>query len=189
MAASFACGLARPISPDLGDDFMTDTTGVPPQDGAAGFGGPGVPPQIRILAQFTRDLSFENPHAPDSLRMADSQPSIDLGVEMNARGRPDGLYEVDLKLTGRATRDTTTVFQIELLYGGLFELVGFPEDQLELVLLIECPRFLFPFARRIISDLTSEGGFPPFNLDPIDFAAVYAARNQAGAMQPTVGNA
>jgi preprotein translocase subunit SecB len=168
---------------------MTDLPGVPPQDGAMGFGGPGGPPQIRILAQFIRDLSFENPHAPDSLRMAETQPNIDLGVEMNARGRADGLYEVDLKLTGRATRDSTTVFQIELLYGGLFELVGFPEEQLELVLLIECPRFLFPFARRIISDLTAEGGFPPFNLDPIDFAAVYAARAQAGALQPPVGNA
>jgi preprotein translocase subunit SecB len=168
---------------------MSDPTGVSPPDGAPGFGVPGAPPQIRILAQFTRDLSFENPHAPDSLRMTDGQPSIDLGVEMNARGRPDGLYEVDLKLTGRATREGTTVFQVELLYGGLFELVGFAEDQLELVLLIECPRFLFPFARRIISDLTAEGGFPPFNLDPIDFAAVYAARNQAGLLQPPVGNA
>jgi len=189
MAASVPKRRARPISHDLGDDFMTDLTGAPPQDGATGFGGPGAPPQIRILAQFTRDLSFENPHAPDSLRMAETQPNIDLGVEMNARGRADGLYEVDLKLTGRATRDSATVFQIELLYGGLFELVGFPEDQLELVLLIECPRFLFPFARRIISDMTSEGGFPPFNLDPIDFAAVYAARAQAGALQPPVGNA
>jgi preprotein translocase subunit SecB len=168
---------------------MTDATGASPQDGGQAFGGPGAPPQIRILAQFTRDLSFENPHAPDSLRMSDSQPSIELGVEMNARGRADGLYEVDLKLTGRATRDTATVFQVELLYGGLFELAGFPEDQLELVLLIECPRFLFPFARRIIADLTSEGGFPPFNLDPIDFAAVYAARSQAGALQSPIGNA
>jgi preprotein translocase subunit SecB len=168
---------------------MTDATDLSPRDGATGFGAPGAPPQIRILAQFIRDLSFENPHAPDSLRMADNQPNIDLGVEMNARGRSDGLYEVDLKLTGRAVRDTTTVFQIELLYGGLFELAGFPEDQLELVLLIECPRFLFPFARRIISDMTAEGGFPPFNLDPIDFAAVYAARAQAGALQPPMGNA
>ena len=111
---------------------------------------------------------------------------------MNAKGRPDGLYEVDLKLNARATRQEQPVFQIELVYGGLFELQGFPEDQLELVLLIECPRFLFPFARRIISDMTAEGGYPPFLLEPIDFAAVYAAqRAQAsGAMlQAPVGNA
>lgn len=138
-------------------------------------------PQIRVLAQFTRDLSFENPRAPDSLRMMTTQPNIDLGVELNARGRPDGYFEVDLKLTARATRDQETAFQVELLYGGLFELTGFPEQQLELVLLIECPRFLFPFARRIIADLTAEGGFPPFMLEPIDFAAVYAARTQAQA--------
>ena len=139
---------------------------------------PGLPslssqPQIRILAQFIRDLSFENPGAPDALRTGEMPPNIDFGVEMNARGRPDGFYEVDLKLTARANRGETTVFQVELLYGGLFELKGFSEEQLELILLVECPRFLFPFARRIISDMTAEGGFPPLHLDPIDFAAVY----------------
>ena len=147
---------------------------------------------MRILAQFTRDLSFENPNAPDSLRQTGEAPAIDLGVEMNAKGRPDGLYEVDLKLTAKATRGADAVFQVELLYGGLFELQGFPQDQLELVLMIECPRFLFPFARRIISDMTAEGGYPPFHLEPIDFAAVYAAqRAQAGGgpLAATAGNA
>ncbi|WP_158916463.1 protein-export chaperone SecB [Caulobacter sp. S45] len=162
---------------------MTDTPPMPAPDGPQ--------PQIRILAQFIRDLSFENPNAPDSLRATETPPNIDLGVEMNAKGRPDGFYEVDLKLTARALRADATVFQIELLYGGLFELNGFAEDQLELVLLIECPRFLFPFARRIVSDMTAEGGFPPLHLEPIDFGAVYAAqRAQAGALsEPTVGNA
>jgi preprotein translocase subunit SecB len=166
---------------------MTDTPGFSPD-----LGVPAGAPQIRILAQFTRDLSFENPRAPDSLRMTGDQPNIELGVEMNARGRPDGLFEVDLKLNARATRQEETAFQIELLYGGLFELNGFSEDQLELVLLIECPRFLFPFARRIISDMTAEGGFPPFHLEPIDFAAVYAQRNAAGggsALSTQVGHA
>ena len=147
---------------------------------------------MRILAQFTRDLSFENPNAPESLRQSGEPPAIDLGVEMNAKGRPDGLYEVDLKLTAKATRGADPVFQVELLYGGLFELQGFPQDQLELVLMIECPRFLFPFARRIISDMTAEGGYPPLHLEPIDFAAVYAAqRSQGGGgpLQAPVGNA
>jgi preprotein translocase subunit SecB len=151
---------------------MTDTPPMPAP------GAPQPQPQIRILAQFIRDLSFEN-------------PNIDLGVEMNAKGRPDGFYEVDLKLTARAQRSEGTVFQVELLYGGLFELNGFSEDQLELILLIECPRFLFPFARRIIADLTAEGGYPPLHLEPIDFAAVYAAqRAQAGDfVVPQVGHA
>jgi preprotein translocase subunit SecB len=168
---------------------MTDTPPPPPTDPTA-LGPSG--PQIRILTQFIRDLSFENPNAPDSLRATETPPNIDLGVEMNARGRPDGFYEVDLKLTARAVRGEQTVFQVELLYGGLFELNGFPEDQLELVLLIECPRFLFPFARRIISDMTAEGGFPPLHLEPIDFGAVYAAqRAQAGQAlaSPPAGNA
>ena len=167
---------------------MTDFP--PPNPNMLGPNGPGGPqgPMIRILAQFTRDLSFENPNAPDSLRQGAEPPAIDMGVEMSAKGRPDGFYEVDLKLSAKATRQAETVFQIELVYGGLFELQNFPEDQLELVLLIECPRFLFPYARRIISDMTAEGGYPPFHLEPIDFAAVYAAQRAQGG-QATIGNA
>lgn len=139
-------------------------------------------PGFRILAQFVRDFSFENPLAPESLR-ADATglpPQIDIGVEMNARGRQDGLFEVDLKLSAQATRGEKVAFHVELLYGGLFAISGVPEDEIEPVLMIECPRFLFPFARRLISDITSEGGFPPFQLDPIDFAGVYAARKAQG---------
>ena len=146
------------------------------------------PPGIRILAQFIRDLSFENPRAPESLRAAGQvQPQIDLGVEMNARGREDGLYEVDLKLSAKADRPDGALFVIEILYGGLFQITGVPQDDMEPVLLIECPRYLFPFARRIIADLSSEGGFPPFLLDPIDFAGVYAARKAEEGQQ--VGHA
>ena len=172
---------------------MTD---IPPPSGPFPLGGgpqgAGLQgPMMRILAQFTRDLSFESPNAPESLRQGAEPPQIELGVEMNAKGRPDGLYEVDLKLNAKAARQGETVFQVELLYGGLFELQGFPEEQLELVLLIECPRLLFPFARRIIADMTGEGGYPPFLLEPIDFAAVYAAqRGQGqGSLQAPVGNA
>ena len=175
---------------------MTDTPPMPAPSMPMAGGGQ---PQIRILAQFIRDLSFENPGAPETLRGGEQPPQIDLGVEMNAKGRPDGFYEVDLKLTARATRGDATVFQVELLYGGLFELGGFSEEQLELILLIECPRFLFPFARRIVSDMTAEGGFPPLHLEPIDFAAVYAAQRAQGqggleqgglaGMSPPIGNA
>ena len=149
----------------------------------------GLPePGIRVLAQFIRDLSFENPRAPDSLRAGANQPAIDLGVEMNARGRDDGFFEVDLKLSARATRDDGPVFHVELLYGGVFEIAGVPAEELEPVLLVECPRFLFPFARRLVADITSEGGFPPFLIDPIDFAGVYAAR-KAQAEGQVIGNA
>jgi preprotein translocase subunit SecB len=142
--------------------------GVPAQD----EGGQG----IRILAQYIRDLSFESPHAPESLRAGGVQPQIDLGVELNARGREDGYFEVELKLTARALREADAVFHVELVYAGLFQILGVAEPDLEPVLMVECPRYLFPFARRIISDLTAEGGFPPFMLEPLDFAGIYASR-------------
>jgi preprotein translocase subunit SecB len=161
---------------------MTDT-----DTGAAAPEGQAAEPGIRILAQFIRDLSFENPRAPDALRPGQDQPQIDLNVEMNARGREDGLFEVDLKLSARAARGDGPLFMVELLYGGVFQISGVPAEDMEPVLLIECPRYLFPFARRVIADVTSEGGFPPFLLDPIDFAGVYAARKAQG--EPQVGHA
>lgn len=164
---------------------MTDSAagGAPTVDGPmAGQTG------IRILAQYIRDLSFENPHAPDALRASETPPQIDLNVELNARGREDGLYEVELKLTARATRGAETVFHIELVYAGLFQVMGVPGAEMEPVLMIECPRYLFPFARKVIADLSIEGGFPPFMLEPLDFAAIYAAR-RAQAEGGVIGNA
>ena len=148
------------------------------------------PPGIRVLAQFTRDLSFENPHAPDSLQMANSPPQMDVGVEMNARARPDTLFEVDLKLTATAQRDGSTVFHCELLYGGLFQITGVPESEMELVLMTECPRFLFPFARHIVSEMSAQGGFPPFMLDPIDFMGIYMTQKaqQGGSITSSQPN-
>jgi preprotein translocase subunit SecB len=149
---------------------------------------PSSGPTVRVLTQFIRDLSFENPRAPDSLHSSQAAPQIDLGVELSARGRVDGLFEVDMRLTATAVRDGEAVFQVELVYGGLFSVTGVPDEAIETVLLIECPRLLFPFARRIMADLTTDGGFPPFLLEPLDFAAIYAQR-RAAAEQPAMGNA
>ncbi|HWU49884.1 MAG TPA: protein-export chaperone SecB [Asticcacaulis sp.] len=148
---------------------MTDT----PETNAP-EGMPQQPqPQMQVLAQFIRDFSFENPRAPESLRM-EARPDVDLGVEMSAKGRPDGLFEVDIKLTVKASTSDGPMFAIELVYGGLFQLGSIPEAMVEPTLLIECPRYLFPFVRRIIADATADGGFtPPFQLDPIDFATLY----------------
>ena len=162
---------------------MTDTDAAGPETNGAEAPEPG----IRILAQFIRDLSFENPRAPESLRAQNvAQPQIEMGVEMNARGREDGLFEVDLKLSIKATADDKTpVFHVELLYGGLFALQGVQPQDIEPLLLIECPRYLFPFARQVIAQATSDGGFyPPFMVDPIDFAAIYVARQQQIAGAP-----
>lgn len=159
---------------------MTDVNPAADPTAAAG-------PSLRVLAQFTRDLSFENPRAPDSLRMATGQPNVELGVEMSARGRADALFEVDLKLSVKASRENEVSFQVELVYGGLFEITGVPNEELEPVLMTECPRYLFPFARRIIADLIVDGGFPPFLLEPLDFSAIYAARQAQGGGEALVG--
>ena len=146
--------------------------GDPSQQGQPA--GPG----FRILAQYVRDFSFENPRAPESLRI-DGKPAIDLGVEMAAQGRPDGLFELDLKLSIKATHENQPVFHVELVYGGLFQLANVQEQDIEPMLLIECPRYLFPFAREIVSGATADGGFyPPFMMDPIDFVSIYMARQE-----------
>ena len=174
---------------------MTDTpvsdTAADTASGAADATTGGAPgPGFRILAQYVRDMSFENPKAPDSLRV-EGKPAIDMGVEMNAQGRPDGLFEVDLKLSVKASTDQGPVFHVELLYGGLFALQNVAEADIEPLLLIECPRYLFPFARQIIATATADGGFyPPFMVDPIDFASIYLSRQQQIARGPAeVGQA
>ena len=152
-----------------------DTNGQTPTDPNAQQGQPAGP-GFRVLAQYVRDLSFENPKAPDSLRV-EGKPQIDMGVELNGQGRPDGLFEVDLKLSIKATNAAMTVFNIELVYGGLFQLSGVADADIEPMLLIECPRYLFPFARQIVASATADGGFyPPFMMDPLDFGAIYMSR-------------
>src|SRR5690606_9170149 len=141
---------------------MTDQT--PAENGQTAPQPTG--PQMRVLAQYVRDLSFENPRGPESLRV-EGKPAVDLGVEMNARGRQDGLFEVELRLTVKTVLENSPLFQVELIYGGVFQIAGIPEADMEPFLLIECPRYLFPFAREIVSRATADGGFyPPFQLDP-----------------------
>ena len=148
-----------------------------------GFGEEPLP-QVAILTQYVKDLSFENPNAPASLQ-AQSQPRIDVNVGVNARKAADDVFEVELKISARAEVDGTASFMVELLYAGLFGLKHVPEEALEPFCIIEAPRILFPFARRIIADAVRDGGFPPLMLDPIDFGQLYLAQQQQGQ----VGNA
>lgn len=164
---------------------MTDVAPPNAENGEQTAAGAG----FRVLAQYVRDLSFENPRAPESLRI-EGKPEIDMGVEMNARGRGDGLFEVDMQLSIRASVKEGALFQVELVYGGLFQVVGVPDDQLEPILLVEAPRYLFPFARQIVASCSTDGGFyPPFLMDPIDFAAIYAARKLQEGDASQIGNA
>ena len=164
---------------------MTDVTNI--EEAAPNGEDAAAQPAIRIVRQFIRDVSFENPRAPESFS-GEAAPQIEMGVELNARSREDGLFDVELKLMATAKRGTETAFHVEVVNAGLFQVMNAPQELMEQILLIECPRFLFPFSRRLISDLTTEGGFPPLQLDPIDFAAVYAARQQQMAA-PAVGEA
>ena len=107
---------------------------------------------------------------------------------MNAKGRQDGLFEVELKLSVGASIEAQPVFQIELVYGGVFQIAGVPEAAMEAFLLTECPRYLFPYAREIVSRASADGGFyPPFQLDPLDFNAIYESRKAQGDVE-TIGS-
>ncbi|MDD8022629.1 MAG: protein-export chaperone SecB [Paracoccaceae bacterium] len=149
---------------------MTDET-----NGAA-----AAQPQMKmnILAQFVRDMSFENAVAQKGLQSADVQPEMQVQVSLDARKRPqEHQYEVITKFKVTATNKATNspLYLLEVDYGGIFHIEGIPEDQMHPFLLIECPRQLFPFVRRIVSDVTRDGGFPPFNLEMVDFVALYRA--------------
>ncbi|MGF7158597.1 preprotein translocase subunit SecB [Rhodoligotrophos appendicifer] len=161
----------------------------------AGNGIPGAPnpnaaqgqkPSMRVLAQYLKDLSFENPNAPQSLSGQATQPKIDISVNVNAKNLTPTDYEVEIHIEVKASGADAIVFQAEMLYAGVFRLENIPQEMLHPVVLIECPRMLFPFARQILSDATRNGGFPPLMLDPIDFAAMYQQRSEQ--MRPAEGN-
>ncbi len=133
-------------------------------------------PSVAINGQYVKDLSFENPNAPMSLVPPKTAPKIEVNLNLEAKGMPENVYEVTLQITAKATSEENALFVVELAYAGLFTLNNIPEDQKELILLIHCPSILFPFARRVLSDATRDGGFQPLMLDPIDFAALYQQR-------------
>jgi len=140
--------------------------------------GAGAAPQMRmsVLAQYVRDMSFENMVAQKGLTGGEVQPDIQVAVSLDARKRAvDNQYDVitKYKITSKNKASGDTLFLLELDYGGVFHVEGVAEEQLHPFLLIECPRLLFPFCRRIISDVTRDGGFPPLNIDTVDFLALY----------------
>jgi preprotein translocase subunit SecB len=148
----------------------------------------GQPPQpLQLNIQYTRDLSFEVPGAPDVFISLREQPRVDLSLDVQARPVQggDNIYEVALQIRADAKVGDTPCFIAELAYCGVFT-VNVPQEHLEPVLLVECPRLLFPFARNILADVTRDGGFPPVMLAPIDFVALWQSRRQGG--QP-MGNA
>jgi preprotein translocase subunit SecB len=164
-AAAPATASATPAAPELN---------VPPPQ-------PGAQPSMRILGQYLKDLSFENPHAPQSLAPQKAQPEINISINVNARNLAPSDFEIELHIDAKATSESKVIFAAEILYAGVFRLENFPQNMLHPAVLIECPRMLFPFARQILGDATRNGGFPPLMLDPIDFAGMYQKRMAAQA--------
>jgi preprotein translocase subunit SecB len=137
-------------------------------DGATGDNVPSA----NILAQYVKDLSFENPNSPAVYQTADT-PRIDVQFNIGNNNAGDDVHEVLLKIDVIAKMQDKTAFQVELTYAGVFQLSNVPDDQMQPFLLVEAPRILFPFARRILADAVRDGNFPPLMLEPIDFAALY----------------
>jgi len=172
---------------------MSETSPIPTE------AAPQAPPLL-VNVQYVKDLSFEVPNAPAIYSTLRAAPRVDINLDVQARRIQDGqdVYEVVLVIRAEASEPALNgatppdaaaarVFLAELSYGGIFTLNGIPENAIEPILLVECPRLLFPFARNILADVTREGGFPPVLLQPIDFVALWQARraqpDMAGAVQ------
>ena len=152
--------------------------GLPPNGN-----GSGEAPRLQLLAQYVKDLSFENPGAPMN---ATVRPAIDLNVDLQARRMEADQYEIELRLRISAKHEDRTLFLMELSYAGVAFIQNVPEDVISQVLLIEIPHMLFPFARRVVADTIRDGGMPPLMIEPIDFAALYRAKaEQQQAGTPT----
>jgi preprotein translocase subunit SecB len=164
------------------ESLMSETTPAP--DTAA---APRQPPLV-VNIQYVKDLSFEVPGAPQIYTHLRAQPAVNINLDVQARRVQEGqsAFEVSLIIraeahepsqgNGQNAATPSTVFVAELTYAGVFTLSGLPDNAIEPVLLVECPRILFPFARNILSDVTRDGGFPPVLLQPIDFVALWQAR-------------
>lgn len=158
--------------------------GGQPNQGATAAGGQ---PNLSVLAQYVKDLSFENPGAPAVLQKQGASPSINVAIGVQSQPMGSDQYEVELKIEARALDGDATYFVVELAFAGLFRLSNIPPENVQPVALIECPRLLFPFARQIISDCSRNGGFPPLLIDPVDFVALYrqrVAQQQAASAPP-----
>lgn len=152
---------------------MSTTNGGPPED---------PQPQLNVVAQYIKDFSFENPNAPRSLTTGQEPPQIAIQINVTASPMTESDIEVVLNLEGKAETGGSLMFSFELAFAGVFRIRNVPQESLNAIVLIECPRLLFPFAREIIATAVRNGGFPPLLLDPVDFVSLY--RQKMAQMQP-----
>jgi preprotein translocase subunit SecB len=159
----------------------------------SGNGGPaqtpaGAPtqPQLNVLGQYIKDFSFENPNAPSSLTPTQTQPAIQIQINVGVQQLAETDYEISLKLDGKADSSGSVLFAFDLTFAGVFRIQNVPQESLQPIIMIECPRLLFPFAREIVATSVRNGGFPPLLLDPVDFVSLYQQRvAQVQPGQPT----
>jgi len=145
-----------------------------------------VPP-ISINAQYIKDLSFEAPATPGIFaQMQAQEPEVSININVNAQPLQDDVFEVQLHIRGECSIGETTAFVVELVYGGVFTL-SVPDEHVQAVLLVECPRLLFPFARNIVADASRDGGFPPLMLAPVDFVAMFQQQQVAAQVEAAAG--
>ncbi len=163
---------------------MTTTNGGPTQPVPQGQpGADQQPPQLNVLAQYIKDFSFENPNAPRSLQQGQPQPQIEIQINVNVGPMSETEFEVVLKIEGKASTPNGVMFSFDLEYGGVFRILNVPQESMHPLVMIECPRLLFPFAREIIANGVRNGGFPPLLIDPVDFVGLY--RQKMMEQQPT----
>jgi preprotein translocase subunit SecB len=164
------------------------TEGVGESPATSGTARAGNQAQLTVLAQYVKDLSFENPGAPQSLQGPGQNPQLKVSVNVSAEPRGNETFEVGLHLEVHATNDKGVIYNAELLYGGLFGLRNIPQNLLQPVLFIDCPTLIFPFMRRVLADVTRDGGFPPLMLDPIDFGRLFAENLSRGEVRQATKN-
>ena len=130
-------------------------------------------PTLSLKGQYIKDLSFENPRAPHSLLSLREPPAIEINVDLSAQRLQENTFELTMHLAARAIMDKTTLFLTDLSYAGIFDVITPNEADYEMLVLVDCAFLLFPFARRVIADVTRDGGFPPLQIEPVNFAALY----------------
>jgi preprotein translocase subunit SecB len=168
------------------------------ESAAGGTANQQTPASFNLIGQYIRDMSFENPGAPGSVMLGGGSPQFNVGINVGVKKQADDIYAVEITLNAKAEREKNVLFNVELIYGGVFRMNNIPEANLAELLLVECPRLIFPFARQVLATITQQGGFPPLMMEPVDFRAIYLQNLKAlqdaqaaapdGTPTPTVTN-
>jgi preprotein translocase subunit SecB len=152
-------------------------------DETAPAGATAPSPSFSLIGQYIRDLSFENPGAPASILGGGPQPQFNIGINVGVKKQTDDVYAVEITINAKAERDKALLFNVELVYGGVYRVKNFTEAQLAPLLMIECPQMIFPFARQVLAATVQSGGFPPVMMEPVDFRQIYLQNMRVLAAQ------